>query len=102
QLHTKCLRFTASPDDDTITVRCEDNSSLDTLGWTCLDWKEIWQSLIATTFGWGWVTINQQGYCDGVLLSFNGMQPTIMLGVAGSSITINRIIAEDDTAGRSF
>jgi hypothetical protein len=102
RFNTKCLRFTANPDDNTMMVRGEDASSLDTLGWTCLDCKEPWQSLIARSFGGGWVTINQQGSCDGVLLSFNGMQPTIMLGVVGSSLTINRIIDEHDAARRSF
>jgi len=102
RFNTKCLRFTANLDDNTMMVRCEDASSLDTLEWTCLDCKEPWQSLIASSFGGGWVTINQQGSCDGVLLSFNGMQPTIMLGVVGSSLTINRIIDEHDAAKRSF
>jgi hypothetical protein len=94
---TKTLLFTANPDDDTISVRSEDAPSVNTSAWTRLEAKKPWKSLIETEFGWGWVTINQQGYCDGILLSFAGLSPTIMLCVTGSSITVRRMVEEDDS-----
>jgi hypothetical protein len=92
---TKTLFFTANPDDDTISVRSEDASSVNTSAWTRLEAKKPWKSLLGAEFGWGWVTINQQGYCDGVLVSFDGLLPTIMLCVTGSSITVHRVVEED-------
>jgi hypothetical protein len=89
---TKRLVFTANPDDDTISVRCEGRPSSNSAAWKRLNATKPWKSLIGAVFGWGWITINQQGYCDGVLLSFNGLLPTIMLCVIGSSITIRRLV----------
>ena len=94
---TRNLLFTANPDDDTIHVRSEDTSSSNTSEWTRRDAKEPWKSLIGTAFGWGWITINQQGYCDGVLLSFDGVLPTIMLCVIGSGITVRRLVEEEES-----
>lgn len=51
-----------------------------------------WDSIVGKPFGWGWLTMNQQGYCDGVLLSFDGIEPQIMLNVIASSIHIGKII----------
>jgi len=92
---TKTLLFTANPEDDSISVRSEDTPFLSTSSWARIDGKKPWKSLLGAEFGWGWVTINQQGYCDGVLLSFNGLSPTILLCVMGSSITVHQIVEEN-------
>jgi hypothetical protein len=91
QFTNQSLFVTADPDDDTIRVHYEDNPSLDAGVWTRLDSGEPWHALLGSTFGWGWVAINQQGYCDGVLLSFDGIVPTLLLSVIASSITVSRI-----------
>jgi hypothetical protein len=108
QFTTKTLLFTANPDDDTISVRFgnprssnTNARSLNTTAWTRSDARRPWKSLIGAAFGWGWITINQQGYCDGVLLSFDGVLPTIMLCVIRSSITIRRIVEEDQRIASS-
>jgi hypothetical protein len=54
---------------------------------------EPWSEFIGKPFGWGWVTVNQQGYCDGLLLSFSGIVPQIALNVIASSIKIATISA---------
>ena len=44
------------------------------------------------TFGWGWVAIDQQGYCDGLLLSFEAIVfPEIVLNVVASSIKVGAV-----------
>jgi hypothetical protein len=53
---------------------------------------EPWSELIGKRFGWGWVTINQQGYLDGVLLSFDGITPTLLITAIASSLHIRRIV----------
>jgi hypothetical protein len=96
RLTTKMLCFTADANHDTIRGRLENARCLDTT-WRRLDAKKPWSALIGAAFGWGWITINQQGYCDGVLLSFNGHLPTLLLSVVGSSITIRRLVEEDES-----
>jgi Family of unknown function (DUF6334) len=93
---TRRIVFTASPDDDTISVRCEGIPSSNSSTWRQINAKEPWKSLIGAVFGWGWITINQQGYCDGVLLSFDGLSPAIMLCVVASSIAIRRLVDAEE------
>ncbi|MGA2858719.1 MAG: DUF6334 family protein [Candidatus Sulfotelmatobacter sp.] len=50
-----------------------------------------WQGFIQKKFGWGWVTINQQGYLDGVLLSFDGINPQLIVTVVASSLKVSHI-----------
>jgi Family of unknown function (DUF6334) len=53
--------------------------------------QEPWSELIGKPFGWGWLTINQQGYCDGILLSFGDIRPQVLLNVMASSIKVAAI-----------
>jgi hypothetical protein len=48
-------------------------------------WKP-WRGFIGEPFGWGWITINQQDALDGILISFAGITPQLMLNVMASSI----------------
>ena len=51
-----------------------------------------WRAFIGKPFGWGWITMNQQGYCDGILLSFEEVAfPELVLNVVAASIKIGRI-----------
>lgn len=89
-----CLIVTADENDDSLDViavaptdpRCggADASGLDP-----------WRDLIGRAFGWGWVTVNQQGYCDGLLLSFHDIVPMIILNVMASSIEMGKITMVD-------
>ena len=53
--------------------------------------REPWVTFIREPFGWGWLTLNQQGYCDGVLLSFRGIIPQLVLTVEASSFSVGTI-----------
>jgi len=53
--------------------------------------REPWVTFIGEPFGWGWLTFNQQGYCDGVLLSFRGIIPQLVLTVEASSFSVGTI-----------
>ena len=62
--------------------------------------REPWVTFIREPFRWGWLTLNQQGYCDGVLLSFRGITPQLVLTVEASSFsvgTIKRLQPSGDT-----
>lgn len=72
--------------DDTIAfhvIRNQDNNSV---GWVDASASEPWCRFIGVMFGWGWITINQQDALDGILLSFEGLRPQVMLNVMASSI----------------
>jgi hypothetical protein len=47
-----------------------------------------WKRLISKECGWTWMAINQQGYCDSAMLSFDGIVPTVLLHVIASSIEL--------------
>lgn len=50
-----------------------------------------WREFIGRTFGWGWLIMNQQGYIDGLLIGFDGIEPQVLLNVIASSIKVSRI-----------
>src|SRR5437870_2731098 len=87
----KSLVFEANEDDDTFSVSCKNSSTFNGRSLLKKSDSVIWQSLIGKSFGWGWVTVNQQGYCDGALLSFAGITPVVLLEVVASSIEVSGI-----------
>lgn len=76
----------AEPDDDTIVFHVINNINRETSGWLDVSRSEVWRDFIGEPFGWGWITINQQDFLDGILLSFDGIIPQVMLNVIASSI----------------
>ena len=82
------LTFAADADTDTVEVRYEEGEAFDFSRLTRATDLTPWSSLIGQSFGWGWVTINQQGYQDGVLLSFGGLQPSVLIVAAASSLRV--------------
>jgi hypothetical protein len=79
------LFIEARTEDDTVEMRTDENAIAAKTGVDASE-SELWSDFIGQPFGWGWATVNQQGYCDGVLLSFSGITPRILLSVAASSI----------------
>lgn len=45
-----------------------------------------WSRFIGKPFFWGWLTVNQQGFVDGVLVSFDGVLPEVGVSVVASSL----------------
>jgi hypothetical protein len=84
------LIIEARTDDDTVEFWAEERSSFSNVGIDASQ-SNLWSRFIGKSFGWGWVTINQQGYCDGVLLSFGGITPQVILNVVASSINESTI-----------
>ncbi len=56
-------------DDDTVDFRCAKTNDLSVERREHASETDCWQEFVGTPFGWGWITVNQQGYCDGLLLS---------------------------------
>ncbi len=76
----------AEPEDDTIVFHLISNNDRNTYGWIDASHSELWSGFIGKKFGWGWIIINQQDALDGILLSFDGITPQLMLIVMASSI----------------
>jgi hypothetical protein len=81
------LTFRADPDYDTIETRFDA---------TDLHPSEAQLPLSGTAFdrfvgaelGWSWSAVNQQGYRDTVLLSFDGVIPNVAAHVIASSVEV--------------
>jgi hypothetical protein len=83
------LIVSATPDDDSVDF--EVAASSDKTGGVDASQLSPWKDFIGVPFGWGWVTVNQQGYCDGLLLSFGGVVPQVILSIVASSVKVGRI-----------
>lgn len=91
---TKCLRLHANPDDDTLIVSAAAISDPLLARLSRVSNRRPWSDLLGKTFGWGWLTVNQQGYCDGALLSFDTLEPCLLVSVAASNIRVHVIEPE--------
>jgi hypothetical protein len=78
--------------DDTIVFSIVRTTDFNTEGWVDTAHSEPWRRFIGKVFGWGWIIINQQDALDGILLSFDGITPQLMLSVMASSIKESLII----------
>ncbi len=81
------LWFRANPDDDTLEVKFHEANFAPTAEFQASS-SPLWANYIGREFGWSWSAINQQGYRDSVLLSFDGIIPNLLLYVIGSSIQV--------------
>jgi Family of unknown function (DUF6334) len=85
------LVVVADENDDSLNITAVETGDLCGMGGVDGSRLEPWINLIGKPFGWGWVTVNQQGYCDGLLLSFGGIIPQVVLNVMSSSIKVGTI-----------
>jgi hypothetical protein len=84
------LLVEAEIDYDTIAVRCIGNDKLSDYS-TVVGNTDLWNQFIGKPFAWGWITINQQNYLDGILVGFDTIMPDILLNVAASSLVVGLI-----------
>jgi hypothetical protein len=89
-----------NPDDDSIEIRLVNRGEFQNTQAVEASHQDPWTCFIGKPFGWGWVTVNQQGYCDGVLLSFGGIDPQLLLTVAASALVVSTITRHQFTESR--
>ena len=85
------LTVGVNPDDDSIDLRAGRRRDFEGNGWNDLSRRKPWKDHIGKPFGWGWITVNQQGYSDGLLLGFGDIRPRLMLYAVASSIKMASI-----------
>jgi hypothetical protein len=81
----------AERDYDTIDFSVKESANVGKAGYINASQLEPWNHFFGRPFVWGWVTINQQGYCDGLLLSFDSIAPSVILNVVASEIHVGVI-----------
>jgi hypothetical protein len=85
------LIVSADANDDSVDLEFGNQTNLDKTGYVDASQLRPWKDFVGLPFGWGWITVNQQGYCDGLLLSFGNIVPQLVLNVVASSIKIGKI-----------
>jgi hypothetical protein len=51
-----------------------------------------WSEYLGKSCGWTWLAVDQQGYWDTALLSFDGVIPSVLLNVMASSIYVFSVL----------
>ena len=82
------LRFRVDNDTDTITSQFRPQPFRAKRGYQSIQSIKPWKKYIGKECGWTWLAWNQQGYLDSVLLSFDGIEPNVLLQTIASSIDI--------------
>jgi len=82
------LWFRADADTDTIEVGFHESRFEPTSEFHSLEAVPPWIDFLGHDCGWTWCAVNQQGYFDSILISFDGIVPNVMLHVIGSSIKV--------------
>ena len=97
-----CLRIGVDINCDTLLFRFQSRPFRPTKNWVNLGNNEPWKNYIGKECGWTWLAVNQQGYLDSALISFDGIQPSIMLHAIASSIEVFTITpAKSATVGKA-
>ena len=82
------LRFGVDNDTDTITSQFRPRSFRAKRGYQSIQSTKPWKKNVGKECGWTWLAWNQQGYLDSVLLSFEGIEPNVLLQTIASSIDV--------------
>ncbi len=82
------LRFGVDIDWDTITSQFQASRFRAKKAYRSIRADKPWKKYVGKECGWSWLAWNQQGYLDSVLISFEGIEPNVLLNTIGSSIEI--------------
>jgi hypothetical protein len=82
------VRFGVDIDTDTVTSQFQPFPFRTRKGYASVQSAKPWRKYVGNECGWTWFAVNQQGYMDSVLLSFEGIEPNILLQTIASSIEV--------------
>lgn len=82
------LQFGVDIDTDTILSQFQASSFRVKKAYRSIRSDKPWEKYVGKECGWTWLAWNQQGYLDSVLLSFEGIEPNVLLNAIASSIEI--------------
>jgi Family of unknown function (DUF6334) len=92
------LRFGVDIDTDTITSQFQPFPFRARKGHAAIRSAKPWKKYVGKECGWTWFAWNQQGYLDSVLISFNGIEPGVLLQTIASSIEVFTVSPVDKAA----
>ena len=98
-LGESCLGFAVDVDTDTIAAEFQPTPFRSKKGFASVRADAAWKDYVGKECGWTWFGWNQQGYRDSVLISFNGIEPNVLLQTMASSIEIYVISRVEQTCG---
>jgi hypothetical protein len=81
-------------DDDTLTARFLDPAACaDAVFENGTEWSDFGElrEYVGKSCGLTWQAVNSQGYCDSILIAFDGVIPDVMLHALASSILLFRL-----------
>jgi Family of unknown function (DUF6334) len=82
------VTFVAEPDYDTIGCRFRNQPFVSNRGYRRVGAESPWSRLVDKACGWTWLAVNQQGYWDTALISFDAVVPNVLLNVMASSLYV--------------
>ena len=82
------LQFGVNPDTDSIVPRFHGRKFASRRGYRSVGGAAPWSRYLGEECGWTWLAINQQGYWDTALISFDAVIPNILLNVMASSLYV--------------
>jgi hypothetical protein len=82
------LRFLVDPITDTIGSQFHGRQFVAKRGYRSVGSETPWKQYLRKKCGWTWLAVNQQGYWDTVLISFDVLVPNILLKAMSSSIYV--------------
>jgi hypothetical protein len=83
-----CLLMKASIDDDMTDAEFRKRAFRTKKGYVSVRSENPWKEFVGKTCGWTWSATNQQGYRDTTLISFEGIEPNVLLQTMASSIDV--------------
>src|SRR5581483_1362408 len=89
------LRFVVDNETDTIMSEFKPSPFRATKGYTSILAAAPWMQNAGRECGSTWFGWNQQGYLDMVVLSFDGMEPSVLLQTTASSIEVFTVSRTD-------
>jgi Family of unknown function (DUF6334) len=93
-----CLRIGVDINYDTLLFRFQSRPFRHTKGWVSLRNLEPWKKCTGKECAWTWLAVNQQGYLDTALISFDGIEPSIMLQGIASSVEVFTVAPAKEVA----
>lgn len=92
------LLFHAESDTDSLETDHHEGVFASADEYRSLRSRAPWREHIGKCCGWTWLAVDQEGYWDGALLSFDGINPCVLLNVTASSINVFSVVQEEGAA----
>lgn len=98
QWNDGCLFFRADTETDSLEAEFHEGAFTPAGNYRSLRSRSPWKDCLGKSCGWTWLAIDQEGYWDGALLSFDGIVPNVLLNVTASSIGVFSVVQEEGEA----